>query len=84
MENSDSEKLPEKGTMGTLKWSDSFNISVLKNGYYAMAVPDDLEIFLYFTKYKNVNRCFLICRQLGAGYTQPKILLLSPNNMFMK
>ena len=70
-------QLPEKTRL--MKLLSNNNISVLKNGYYAMAVPDDLEIFLYFTKYKNVNRCFLICRQLGAGYTQPKILLLSPN-----
>ncbi len=70
-------KLPEKSRQ--MKLLSNNNIPILKNGYYAMAVPEDLDIFLYFTKYKGVNRCFLICRQLGPGYTQPKILLLFPN-----
>ena len=55
------------------------NIPILQNGYYAMAVPDDLDIFIYFTRYRGVNRCFLICRDVGAGFTQPKILLIFPN-----
>ena len=69
-------QLPEKTRQ--MKLLSNHNIPILKNEYYAMAVPDDLDVFLYFTKYKGVNRCFLICRQLGPGYTQPKILLLFP------
>lgn len=68
--------LPEKSR--TMKLLSNQNIPVLNTGYYAMAIPDDLEIFLYFTTYRGENRCFLICRQLGAGYTQPKIILLFP------
>ena len=69
--------IPEK--TGQMKLLSNNNIPVLEKGYYAMAVPEDLEIFLYFTKYRGINRCFLICRQLGPGYTQPKILILFPN-----
>jgi len=69
--------LPEK--VKPMKLLGNNNISVLSKGYYAFAVPDDLEIFLYFTKYRGSNRCFLICRQLGPGFTQPKVLLLFPN-----
>tara|TARA_Y100000389_G_C17396622_1_gene482899 strand:- start:128 stop:805 length:678 start_codon:yes stop_codon:yes gene_type:complete len=68
--------IPEKGSASKLL--NNQNISVLNTGYYAMAIPDDLSIYLYFTKYRGENRCFLICRQLGPGYTQPKILLLFP------
>tara|TARA_Y100000389_G_scaffold203258_1_gene251099 strand:+ start:253 stop:930 length:678 start_codon:yes stop_codon:yes gene_type:complete len=68
--------LPEK-TKATQLLSNQ-NILVLQKGYYAMGVPDDVEIYLYFTKYRGTNRCFLICRQLGPGYTQPKVLLLFP------
>lgn len=69
--------VPEKGTCSKLL--NNQNIPVLNTGYYAMAIPDDLSVFIYFTKYRGENRCFLICRQLGPGYTQPKILLLFPN-----
>lgn len=69
-------ELPERSRQ--MKLLDNHNVPTLKNGYYAMAVPDDLDIFLYFTKFHGTNRCFLICRQLGAGFTQPKILMLFP------
>jgi hypothetical protein len=68
--------VPEKGTSNKLLSNQ--NISVLTTGYYAMAIPDDLDIYLYFTKYRGMNYCFLICRQLGAGYTQPKMLVVFP------
>ena len=68
--------LPEKSKTMTLVGNN--NMSILKNGYYAMAVPEDLDMYLYFTNYRGHNRCFLICRQLGAGYMQPKILVTFP------
>ncbi len=69
--------LPEK--INRMKLLSNNNIPVLSNGYYAMAVPNDLDIYLYFTKYRGEKKCFLICRQVGAGFTQPKILLLFPD-----
>ena len=70
-------QLPEKARQMTLLSNN--NIPILAKGYYAMAVPDDLEVFIYFTKYRGSKRCFIICRQVGAGFTQPKILLMFPN-----
>ena len=75
-------KLPEKTKQ--MKLLSNHNIPVLKNGYYAMAVPDDLHVFLYFTKYRGSNSCFMICRDVGAGYTQPKMLLMFPNCIDME
>ena len=42
-------QLPEKSRQ--MKLLSNNNIPILKNGYYAMAVPEDLDIILYFTKY---------------------------------
>lgn len=68
--------LPERSKQHKLLSNSNFPI--LKNGYYALAVPEDLDIYIYFTRYKGVKMCFCICRQLTAGHIQPKILILFP------
>lgn len=69
--------LPEKNKQHKLLSNSNFPI--LKNGYYALAVPDDLDMYIYFTKYKGRKMCFMICRKLTAGHIQPKILITFPN-----
>tara|TARA_B100002052_G_C15885863_1_gene601500 strand:+ start:3642 stop:4319 length:678 start_codon:yes stop_codon:yes gene_type:complete len=69
-------ELPERSR--NLKKLDNHNISILKNGYYAVGIPSDLDMFIYFTKHNNKNCCFIICRELNAGFSQPKILVVYP------
>lgn len=69
--------LPEKNKQHKLLSNSNF--SILKNGYYALAVPEDLDLYLFFTRYKGRKICFLICRKLTAGHFQPKILIVFPD-----
>jgi hypothetical protein len=69
-------KIPEKKQ--PLKLLGTHNFQMLKKGYYCLAVPDDLSMFIFFTKYKGRNTCFMICRQINPGYTLPKILVVFP------
>tara|TARA_Y100000389_G_C17458652_1_gene519991 strand:+ start:2525 stop:3178 length:654 start_codon:yes stop_codon:yes gene_type:complete len=68
--------LPEKSKQHKLLSNSNF--SILKNGYYALAVPKELDVYIYFTRYNGCKMCFLICRNITAGHIQPKILLLFP------
>ena len=49
--------LPEKSK--SMKLLGNNNIPVLSKGYYAFAVPDDLEILLYFT-----NKVFAVFKKV--------------------
>ena len=68
--------LPERSKQHKLLSNSNFPI--LCNGYYALGVPEDLDVYIYFTRYKGCKMCFLICRQLTAGHIQPKILIIFP------
>tara|TARA_Y100000389_G_scaffold141289_1_gene139139 strand:+ start:10410 stop:11078 length:669 start_codon:yes stop_codon:yes gene_type:complete len=68
--------LPEKTKQ--YKLLSQSNFPILKKGYYALAVPDDLEIYIYFTRHKGRRMCYLICRKLTPGHIQPKILVIFP------
>ena len=56
------------------------NSNKLEKGYFVIGIPkDSLEIYLYFCQFNGKNACFLIEKQIQAGFKQPKIIQIQPN-----
>lgn len=70
-------QIPEVSA-GYIQLSNS-NYITLQKGYYAMCIPNDLSLFLYFCEYEKEYCCFIICRKLTPGYSQPKIMVTYPS-----
>lgn len=70
--------VPEK-SISNCKLISNNNINLLEKGYFAIAVPEELKIYIYFTKLDGEKKSFIILRKLTEGYRYPKIITLSPD-----
>lgn len=53
------------------------NSNIIKdNRYYAVRVPADLDMYMYFTTFEGYNYCFLLGKFTETGYDLPKCILL--------
>ncbi|AII17082.1 hypothetical protein JO84_gp262 [Aureococcus anophagefferens virus] len=68
--------LPEAKVSNSVSLNSS-NLNKLQNGHFALAIPDDLSIFVYFTIFEGKKLAFIICRKLEEGYSTPKILVMN-------
>ena len=71
--------LPEKNISNSITLN-SGNINKLQTGAFALAIPNDLKIYVYFTNYKGKNRAFIICRKIEGGFVLPKTLIMNVDN----
>lgn len=69
-------QLPEKNISNSVGLN-SGNINKLSSGAIALAIPEDLSCYIYFTKFQDKNRCFIICRKLDEGHRYPKVLVMN-------
>jgi hypothetical protein len=70
--------VPEK-SISNCKLISNNNVNLLEKGYLAIAVPEELKIYIYFTKIGGEKKSFIILRKLTEGYRYPKIITLSPD-----
>ena len=68
--------IPEKSVTKSKLISNN-NINQLEKGYLAIAVPNELKIYLYFTTLRGIPKTFIILRELTPGFAYPKIISLS-------
>jgi len=68
--------VPEK-SITNCKLISNNNINLLEKGYFAIAVPTELKIYLYFTKIDGEKKSFIVLRKLTEGFKYPKIITLS-------
>ena len=67
--------LPEKSHKKDILGAHNFE-QLSKDNYYAMAVPNDMEFYLFITYFEKKNYAFLISKYITPGFTHPKCIVL--------
>ena len=67
--------LPEKSHKKEILGPHNFE-RLSKENYYATAVPNDMEFYLFITYFEKRNYTFLISKFITPGFTLPKCIVL--------